>query len=283
MLQQLTPGIISSGLVSNPPSSTPQAPPTKNDWDLLFQLMFNEYFNHPSNVVLLVPAATALRPADLTSSHSSTSIDQDAPSTSTSSKTQETYSLVINEGVEEQLHPATFNNDPFQDVFTSKPSFLLSQEFSKGVVDPTLFTRKEGKDILLKYGMETSDLVDTPMEDRTKLDEYLQGKLIDPTYYRGKAYRKAPPCNKTDLSIPKRNPTYGSLHSKSKHIDARYHFINEQVENRVVELYFVRTEYQLADIFTKALPKERLEFLINKLGMKSMSLATLKSLAEEEE
>ncbi|GJU20331.1 hypothetical protein Tco_1153673 [Tanacetum coccineum] len=71
--------------------------------------------------------------------------------------------------------------------------------------------------------------------------------------------------------------------SRSKHIDVRYHFIKEQVKNGVVELYFVRTEYQLADIFTKALPRERFEFLINKLGMKSMSLETLKSMAEESE
>ncbi|GJY46586.1 hypothetical protein Tco_0435649 [Tanacetum coccineum] len=42
-------------------------------------------------------------------------------------------------------------------------------------------------------------------------------------------------------------------HYRSKHIDIRFHFIKEQVENRVVELYFVNTEYQLADIFTKAL------------------------------
>ncbi|GKC90010.1 hypothetical protein Tco_1150659 [Tanacetum coccineum] len=56
--------------------------------------------------------------------------------------------------------------------------------------------------------------------------------------------------------------------SQSKHIDIRYHFIKEQVENGVVELYFVRTEYQLADIFTKALCRERIEFLIDKLGMR---------------
>nr|GFC07813.1 retrovirus-related Pol polyprotein from transposon TNT 1-94 [Tanacetum cinerariifolium] len=54
-----------------------------------------------------------------------------------------------------------------------------------------------------------------------------------------------------------------------------------QVENGVVELYFVRTEYQLADIFTKPLPRERFNFLIDKLCMKSMSLDTLKRLAEE--
>nr|GEU92572.1 retrovirus-related Pol polyprotein from transposon TNT 1-94 [Tanacetum cinerariifolium] len=56
-------------------------------------------------------------------------------------------------------------------------------------------------------------------------------------------------------------------HSMSKHIDIRYHFIKEPVENSVIELYFVNMEYQLADIFTKALGRERIEFLINKLGM----------------
>ncbi|GJR63710.1 hypothetical protein Tco_1505872 [Tanacetum coccineum] len=67
-------------------------------------------------------------------------------------------------------------------------------------------------------------------------------------------------------------------HSRSKHIDIRHHFIKKQVENGVVELYFVRTEYQLADIFTKPLAQERLEFLIKKLGMQSMSPETLKKL-----
>ncbi|GKF47396.1 hypothetical protein Tco_0137198 [Tanacetum coccineum] len=72
-------------------------------------------------------------------------------------------------------------------------------------------------------------------------------------------------------------------HSQSKHIDIRYHFIKEQVENGVVEMYFVRTDYQLVDIFNKALGRERLAFLIDKLGMKSMSPESLKHLAEEEE
>ncbi|GKE41547.1 hypothetical protein Tco_1468831 [Tanacetum coccineum] len=45
-------------------------------------------------------------------------------------------------------------------------------------------------------------------------------------------------------------------HSRSKHIDIRHHFIKEQVENGMVKLYFVRTEYQLADIFTKPLTRE---------------------------
>ncbi|GJR60940.1 hypothetical protein Tco_1503102 [Tanacetum coccineum] len=70
-------------------------------------------------------------------------------------------------------------------------------------------------------------------------------------------------------------------HAGSKHIDIRYHFINKQVENGIVDLYFVQTEYQMADIFTKLLPRERFNFLIDKLGMKSMSPETLKRLAEE--
>ncbi|GKD54313.1 retrovirus-related pol polyprotein from transposon TNT 1-94 [Tanacetum coccineum] len=63
----------------------------------------------------------------------------------------------------------------------------------------------------------------------------------------------------------------------------RHHFIKEQVKNGVVELHFVRTEYQLADIFTKPLAQERLDFLINKLGMRSMSPETLQKLSDEEE
>ncbi|GKC23228.1 hypothetical protein Tco_1025378 [Tanacetum coccineum] len=57
-------------------------------------------------------------------------------------------------------------------------------------------------------------------------------------------------------------------HSQSKHIDIRFHFIKEQVEDGVVELYFVNMAYQLANIFTKVLCRERIEFLINKLGMR---------------
>nr|GEZ19198.1 retrovirus-related Pol polyprotein from transposon TNT 1-94 [Tanacetum cinerariifolium] len=57
---------------------------------------------------------------------------------------------------------------------------------------------------------------------------------------------------------------------------------NQQVEKGMVELYFVTTDYQLADILTKALPRERFEFLLLRLGMKSMSLTTLKRLQEEE-
>nr|GEV92869.1 copia protein [Tanacetum cinerariifolium] len=70
-------------------------------------------------------------------------------------------------------------------------------------------------------------------------------------------------------------------HSRAKHINVRYHFLKEQVENGIVKLYFVRTEYQLANILTKPLPRERFNFGIEKLGIKSMSPDTLKCLPEE--
>nr|GFA35962.1 retrovirus-related Pol polyprotein from transposon TNT 1-94 [Tanacetum cinerariifolium] len=71
-------------------------------------------------------------------------------------------------------------------------------------------------------------------------------------------------------------------HSRSKHIDIYHYLIREQVERGVVELYFVSTDYQLADIFTKALPRHRFEFILLRLGMKSMSSTILKRLQEEE-
>ncbi|GJU79580.1 retrovirus-related pol polyprotein from transposon TNT 1-94 [Tanacetum coccineum] len=331
-------------------------------------------------------------------------------------------------------------------------SFLISQHFSKGAVDPTLFTRQAGNDLLLvqiyvddiifastntamcnefanqmttkfkmsmmgqmpfflglpisqssrgifinqskyayeivqKYGLLSTDFVDTPMVEKNKLDEDLQGKQVDATVYHGMigslmyltssrpdliyavclcARYQAKPTEKhlqvvkrifrylkgtinmglwyskdTDMSLTTyadtdhagcqdtRRSTSGSAqflgdklvswsskkqkstaisstkaeyislsgccaqilaialccnnvhHSRAKHINVRYHFIKEQVENGIMELYFVRTEYQLADIFTKPLPQDRFNFLIEKLGMRSMSPETLKRLAEE--
>nr|GEU92813.1 retrovirus-related Pol polyprotein from transposon TNT 1-94 [Tanacetum cinerariifolium] len=51
-------------------------------------------------------------------------------------------------------------------------------------------------------------------------------------------------------------------HSCTKHIDVRYHFIKEHVERGIVELFFVRTEYQLADLITKALSEDMFKYLV---------------------
>nr|GEZ62614.1 retrovirus-related Pol polyprotein from transposon TNT 1-94 [Tanacetum cinerariifolium] len=70
-------------------------------------------------------------------------------------------------------------------------------------------------------------------------------------------------------------------HSRTKHIDVRYHFIKEKVEKGIVELFFVRTKYQLADLFTKALPEERFKYLVRRLGMRCLTPAELEALANE--
>nr|GEV59660.1 retrovirus-related Pol polyprotein from transposon TNT 1-94 [Tanacetum cinerariifolium] len=193
---------------------------------------------------------------------------------------------------------------------------------------------------------ESCDPVDTPMVEKSKLDEDKEGKAVDPSHYRGmngtlfyltarrpdlqfaicmcaryqarptenhlhavkRIFRYLPGTVNRGLWYPKdssialtafadadhagcqdtRRSTSGSLQilgdrliSWSKHIDIRYDFIKEHVENRVIKLYFVNTEYLLANIFTKALSRERIEFLINKLGMRSFTPKTLKQLADE--
>ncbi|GJR98765.1 hypothetical protein Tco_0270939 [Tanacetum coccineum] len=216
--------------------------------------------------------------------------------------------------------------------------------------------------------MESSDPVDTPMVEKSKLDEDPQGKAVDPTHYHGMvgtlmyliasrpdltfvvcmySWYQAKPTEKhlhavkrifkylretvnRGLWYPKdssialtayadvdhagcqdtRRSTYGSMQllgdrlvswsskrQKSAVIsstEAEYialsgccaqipPFSKKKVENGVVELYFVNTEYHLADIFTKPLCRERIGFLINKLGMRSFTPETLKQLVDEAE
>ncbi|KAI3692747.1 hypothetical protein L6452_32569 [Arctium lappa] len=61
-------------------------------------------------------------------------------------------------------------------------------------------------------------------------------------------------------------------HTKTKHIDVRYHFIKDNVEKGTIELFFVKTEYQLADLFTKPLDEKRFTFLVSKLGMLNLKV-----------
>nr|GEU59935.1 copia protein [Tanacetum cinerariifolium] len=69
-------------------------------------------------------------------------------------------------------------------------------------------------------------------------------------------------------------------HSRTKHIVVRYHFIKEHVEKGTIELYFVKMDYQLADIFTKALLADRFNYLVRRLGMRSLSPKELERLAK---
>ena len=57
------------------------------------------------------------------------------------------------------------------------------------------------------------------------------------------------------------------LHSNTKHIPIKYHFLREHVTNRVVQLNFIPSTEQTVDIFTKPLPKTLFEYLRQNLGI----------------
>ncbi|GKA85811.1 retrovirus-related pol polyprotein from transposon TNT 1-94 [Tanacetum coccineum] len=169
---------------------------------------------------------------------------------------------------------------------------------------------KYALEILKKYGLDSSASVNTPMVEKMKLDEDRKGKLVDPTHFRGMvgsllylsasrpdivfavcmhARYQAKPTKKHLYTI-KRIFRYlkGTIHMGLWYLkdsgfalrdlaDADY---TEQVENMVVEVYFVETKYQLANIFTKALQRERFKLILPLLGMKQLSPETLRELQE---
>ncbi|GKC21082.1 retrovirus-related pol polyprotein from transposon TNT 1-94, partial [Tanacetum coccineum] len=107
-LHEMTPATISSRLVPNPPPSTPFVPPSRTDWDILFQPLFDELLTPPPSVDL--PAPKVITPINevvapvldvSTDSPSSTTVDQYAPSPSNSQTTPKTQPPVIPNDVEE--------------------------------------------------------------------------------------------------------------------------------------------------------------------------------------
>nr|GEX42868.1 retrovirus-related Pol polyprotein from transposon TNT 1-94 [Tanacetum cinerariifolium] len=397
-LNEMTPATTSSGLMPNPPSSTPFVPFSRTDWDMLFQLLFDELLtplpsvDHPApKVIALIAEVVAPEPAASTGSPSSTTIDQDAllpivhPDhqisehnskwtkdqpleniigqlarpvstrlqlheqalfcyydaflTSVEPKTYKdalTYSYWI-KAMQEDLNEFNALEDGnelllvqiYVDdiIFTASTPELCdmrimlvvkihtvapgSMQFLGDRLIPMYYDKKAP----LPYAATMSNIPDTLMVEKLKLDEDKKGKVVDPSHYRGmigtRLYLTASSPNlqfaicmcaryqarpnekhlhaiKRIFRYPRGTVNRGLWYPKdslitlttfadadhagcqdthrstwSKHIDIRYHFIKDHVENVVIELYFVNTEYQMADIFTKALGRERIEFLIN--------------------
>nr|GFC01677.1 hypothetical protein [Tanacetum cinerariifolium] len=108
--------------------------------------------------------------------------------------------------------------------------------------------------------------------------EFVNKTLIDFLKSVGITHQKSVPRTPQQNGVVKRRNRV--QHSRSKHIDICHHFIKEQVERKIMKLYFVEMKYQLADIFTKALPRKRFETLLPLLGVQQMSPETLKELQE---
>nr|GEV31937.1 hypothetical protein [Tanacetum cinerariifolium] len=381
----LTPRRINSGLVPNPVPATPYVPFTNKDLEILFQPMFDEYLEPPRVERSISHAQAVQDPVNSAGTPSSTTIDQDAPSSSISPSSSALQSHSLHQGV--AAEPtfmgnnliAPVDNTPFINVFALEPSSDASSSKDISSTESTYYGNVlKNKALLVAKGYRQEEGIDFEesfapvarikairifianaasknmtiyqMDVKTA---FLNGELkeevyvsqlegfVDPDHpthvyrlkkvvYRLKqaprAWYHASPTKK-HLEALKRVFRYlkgtinwglwclkdtamaltayadadhagcqdtqrsrsGSaqflgdkLHSGSKHIDIRHHFIQEQVEKGVVELYFVTMNYQLADIFTKALPRQRFEFILPRLGMKSMSPTILKRLQEEE-
>nr|GEZ91153.1 hypothetical protein [Tanacetum cinerariifolium] len=130
-LNDMTLGTISSGLVRTSSSSTSYVPPLRNDWDLLFQPMFDELLNPPPSIdnqahEVIAPIAKVIPQVDddSTASPSSTTVDQDAPSPSKSLTTTEIQSSVISPDVGDDnldMEVAHMGNDPLLGVPILEP------------------------------------------------------------------------------------------------------------------------------------------------------------------
>nr|GEY38406.1 hypothetical protein [Tanacetum cinerariifolium] len=167
----------------------------------------------------------------------------------------------------------TFVN-PFATPSTSDAESTSSQynHFFKGTTDPMLFIRRFVNDILVDSGFELTRFSDADYagcKDTFKITfggaQFLGEKLVSWS------------SKKQDSIAISCNPVQ---HSRTKHIAVRYHFIKEHVEKGTIELYFVKTDYQLADLFTKALPVDRFNYLVRHRGMRSLSPQELDRLAK---
>ncbi|GKE41954.1 putative ribonuclease H-like domain-containing protein, partial [Tanacetum coccineum] len=149
------------GLVPNPPPSTLFVPPSRTDWDILFQPLFDELLTPPPSVDLPAPEViapinevVAPEPAS-TGSPSSTTVDLDAPSPSNSQTTPETQSPIIPNDVKEDNHDldvAHMNNDSFFGI--SIPENDSGASSSSDVIPTVVHTATPNSEFVTKWTKE---------------------------------------------------------------------------------------------------------------------------------
>ncbi|GJS97682.1 retrovirus-related pol polyprotein from transposon TNT 1-94 [Tanacetum coccineum] len=303
--QLMTPRTLNSGFVTNPIPQPPYVQPTKNYWDILFQPMFDEFFNPPESVVSLVPTVVARRPTYPTGvkEHIQTAhfddpfhgiLHEDSTSQESSSNVQSTNTPFELLGKWTKNHPlANVIGNPSRPVSTRKQ---LQTDATWCYFD-AFITSVEPKNF--KETMLESSWIEAMQEEIHEFEGLQEDINFEESF--------APVARIEAIRIfianaANKNMTIYQMDVKTTFLNGELHevvnvsqpegFVDQDNRNHVYSLkkalYDLKqapraTEYQLAYIFTKDLPRERFNFLIDKLGMKSMSLETLKSLEEEEE
>nr|GEU67585.1 hypothetical protein [Tanacetum cinerariifolium] len=166
-LNDMTHATISSGLVQKPSSSRPYVPPSRNDWDLLFQSMFDELLKPPPSVdpqapevIALIIEVIPLVQAASTGLLSLITVDQDAP--------PPIYQM--------EVKTAFLNGNLREEVYVSQPGRFVDQDNPNRV-----YKLKKAL-----YGLKQLHArVDTQMVEKSKLDEDKEGKAVHLSHYRG--------------------------------------------------------------------------------------------------
>nr|GEV19719.1 retrovirus-related Pol polyprotein from transposon TNT 1-94 [Tanacetum cinerariifolium] len=200
----------------------------------------------------------------------------------------------------------------FKMSMMGKILFFLGLQMSQSPRGIFINQSKYALESLKKYGFESCHPLDTPMVEKSKLHEDKERKAVDPSHYCGKRMLQYP-VRKLNTSpyldvvlnfygcdhnlqtmaldstkfqctaITKVLLPYAAIMSNTPGLSISTSdtiLSRSRLRMGVMELYFVNTEYQLADLFTKALGRDRIKFLINKLGMRSFTPETLKQLTD---
>ncbi|GJU16102.1 hypothetical protein Tco_1144068 [Tanacetum coccineum] len=151
--QLMTHGTISLGLVPQPPSPTPDVPPTKNDWDSVFCPMFDEYFNPSPSVAQPVLVAVVQEPVVSTGTPSSTRIDHDTPYIHDVSNDEEYKTEAV---VAEKQAGYVQTNLTLSSAELEIQSMTFHEELLRGVLERVVGARTNSdgqKDVLVAYDL----------------------------------------------------------------------------------------------------------------------------------
>ncbi|GJV33377.1 hypothetical protein Tco_1393777 [Tanacetum coccineum] len=185
----MTPATSSSGLVPTLIPQQPSHPPNRDDWVHLFKPMFDEYFNPPTFTISPVLVAAKPRAVDIADSPVSTSINQDAPSTSIPSIQEQEHSLIISQGTDTRP-PMLVESDYdswkirihrfcLQSACTKEETLILNIREEENKLELAEYTRHE---IILKSRSSKTHRSTTSINkhlQRCKRQEQRKGDVLD--------------------------------------------------------------------------------------------------------